>query len=107
MRVCDLARLGGLTDWLTGAGANQMNGIRFFVDKNENLIADTRRKAELLATEAGARLKRELTIAQGGARPGPRKVFRAMALQDSTASVPVAAGEQTIRANVSVTYDLE
>ena len=107
VRVCDLARLGGLTDWLTGAGANQMNGIRFFVDKNENLIADTRRKAELLATEAGARLKRELTIAQGGARPGPRKVFRAMALQDSTASVPVAAGEQTIRANVSVTYDLE
>jgi len=44
---------------------------------------------------------------QGGARPGPRKVFRAMALQDSAASVPVAAGEQTIRANVSVTYDLE
>lgn len=115
VRVRDLARLGGLTDWLTGAGANQMNGIRFFVDKNENLmdearrraIADARRKAELLATEAGARLKRELTIAQGGARPGPRKVFRAMALQDSTASVPVAAGEQTIGANVSVTYDLE
>jgi hypothetical protein len=58
-------------------------------------------------TEAGVRLKRVLTIAEGGARPGPRKVFRAMALQDSAASVPVAAGEQTIRANVSVTYDVE
>lgn len=115
VRVRDLARLGGLIDRLTGAGANQMNGIRFFVDKTENLmdearrwaIADARRKAELLATEAGARLMRVLTIAEGGARPGPRKVLRAMALQDSAASVPVAAGEQTIRANVSVTYDLE
>ena len=115
MRVRDLAQLGGLIDRLTGAGANQMNGIRFFVDKTENLmdearrraIADARRKAELLANEAGARLKRVLTIAEGCARPGPRKMFRAMALQDSAARVPVAAGEQTIRANVSVTYDLE
>jgi uncharacterized protein YggE len=90
VRVRDLARLGGLIDRLTGACANQMNGIRSFVDKTENLMDEARRKAELLATEAGA-------------RPGPRKVFRAMALQDSAASVPVAAGEQTIRANVSVT----
>ena len=107
VRVRDLARLGGLIDRLTGACANQMNGIRSFVDKTENLMDEARRKAELLATEAGARLMRVLTIAEGGARPSPRKVLRAMALQDSAASVPVAAGEQTIRANVSVTYDLE
>ncbi|MGB0629795.1 MAG: SIMPL domain-containing protein [Alphaproteobacteria bacterium] len=115
VRVRDLASLGPLLDRLAGAGANQMNGISFYVDKADNLmdearrraIADARRKAELYATEAGAKLKRILTIREGGARPGPQPVFRAMAASDAKESVPVAAGEQTIRASVSVTYELE
>ena len=70
-------------------------------------IADARRKAELYATEAGATLKRTLTIREGGARPGPRPVLRAMAALDAAESVPVARGEQTMSASVSVTYELE
>lgn len=115
VRVRDLDGLGALLDRLADAGANQINGVSFHVDKAENLmdearrraIADALRKAELYATEAGAKLKRILTIREGGARPGPQPVFRAMAAKDAAESVPVARGEQTIRASVSVTYELE
>lgn len=115
VRVRDLESLGPLLDRLAGAGANQISGISFYVDKAQNLmdearrraIADARRKAELYATEAGAKLKRILTIREGGVRPGPQPVFRAMAAKDSAESVPVARGEQTISASVSVTYELE
>lgn len=114
VRVRNLDALGGLLDRLAQAGANQINGISFYVDKADNLmdearrraIADARRKAELYATEAGAELKRILTISEGGA-VSPRPVFRAMAVADSKESVPVARGEQTISASVSVTYELE
>jgi len=115
VRVRNLESLGPMLDKLAGAGANQVNGISFYVDEADNLmdearrraIADARRKAELYATEAGARLKRILTISESGARPGPQPVFRAMAARDAKESVPVAAGEQTIRASVAVTYELE
>ena len=111
----DLASLGPLRDKLTGAGANQVNGVSFLVDKTEHqmdearrrAIADARRKPESCATEAGAKLKRILKITEVGARPGPQPVFRAMATCDSAESVLVAAGEQTIVASVSVTYNLE
>lgn len=115
VRVRDLTDLGRLIDAMAGAGANRINGISFYVDKSDNLmdearkraIADARRKAELYATEAGTKLKRILTIREGGGVPGPRPVFRAMAAADKAESVPVAAGEQTLRASVSVTYELE
>ena len=70
-------------------------------------IADARHNAELYATEAGATLKRTLTIREGGARPGPLPVLRAMAALDATESVPVARGEQTMNASMSGTYELE
>ena len=115
VRVRDIASLGRLLDSLAGAGANQISGISFFVADAQNLtdearrraIADAKRKAELYATESGAKVKRVLTIGESGARPVPRPVFRAMGAKDSAEAVPVAAGEQTIRASVSVTYELE
>jgi uncharacterized protein YggE len=115
VRVRDLSSLGQMLDSLAGAGANKINGITFYVDKADSLmddarrkaVADARQKAELYAAEAGVKLKRVLNIREGGARPGPRPVFRTMAAPDRAASVPVATGEQTIRASVSVTYGLK
>ena len=55
--VRDLARVGSLLDAVVGAGANQIQGIGFRVDKPEihldraraDAVADARRKAELYA----------------------------------------------------------
>lgn len=78
VRVRDLAKLGGLIDQMTTAGANRMNGISFYVDKTANLMeearrkamTDVRRKADLYADGLGVKLKRVLTISENVSRPG-------------------------------------
>lgn len=113
VRVRDLDGLGVLLDRLIGAGANQMNGIQFYVDDTDALmddarrkaVADARRKADLYADEAGVRIKRVVSISEHGAQ-APQPMFRAMAA-DRAESVPVARGEQTISASVSVVYEIE
>ena len=114
VRVRALEKLGLLLDRLVSAGANQMGGIAFYVDKADAMtdearkraVADARRKAELYAAEAGAKVGRVLAISEAGARP-PQPVFRAMAMADRAESVPVARGEQTISATMTITYELE
>ena len=114
VRVRDLESLGVLLDALAVAGANQMNGIRFYVEDStqqtdearRRAVADARRKAELYAVAAGAELGGVLSISESGGRP-PQPVFRAMAVAEDAKSVPVAPGEQTISASVSITYRLK
>jgi uncharacterized protein YggE len=114
VRVRALEKLGLLLDRLVSAGANQMGGIAFYVDKADALtdearkraVADARRKAELYAAEAGAKVGRVLAISESGARP-PQPVFRTMAVADRAEAVPVARGEQTVSASVTITYELE
>lgn len=114
VRVRDLDKLGPLLDRLIGAGANQMNGIQFYVDRSDALmdearrkaVADAKRKAEILASEAGTKIKRVISISENGMRSPQPVMFRAMAA-DKAESVPVASGEQTISATVSVTYEIE
>jgi uncharacterized protein YggE/ribose/xylose/arabinose/galactoside ABC-type transport system permease subunit len=109
----DLAKLGVLLDAVVGAGANQMHGIRFRIDEPERLLdgarreamADARRKAELLAREAGVTVGRPLRIQEsGGASPPPMPMrgMRMAAMAES--AVPVAAGEQELRVTVHVIY---
>lgn len=114
VRVRDIAKLGTLLDRVVSAGANQMNGVRFEIDEPEKLmdearrkaVAEARRKAELYATAAGVEIKRVISIAESGAAP-PQPMLRTMVRDAAAESVPVAAGEQTVRASVTVTYELE
>ncbi len=114
IRVRALDKLGVLLDRLVGAGVNQMGGIHFYVDRADGLtdearrraVADARSKAELYAAETGSKIGRVLSIAETGAR-GPQPVFRAMAMADRAEAVPVARGEQTISASVTITYEIE
>jgi uncharacterized protein len=112
----DLTRLGALLDAAVQAGANQMHGISFRIDGAEALLdaarkgamADARRKAELLAGEAGLVVGPPIEI-RDAAGPYPNPVpaggFRAMAAR--SLDVPVAAGEQELGATVFVLYELK
>jgi uncharacterized protein YggE len=113
VQVRNLKNLGKLLDTMIESGANQMNGVRFFVDQTEKLldearrraVADARRKAQLYAGAADVRLGRVIEISEGAiAAPGP--VLRTLS-RASAESVPIAQGEQTLRVSVSVTYALE
>ena len=71
------------------------------------LAAPTARaNAELYAREAGVLLGAVLSISEAGVSM-PIHVNRAMAEMAVAAPVPIAGGEQTISASISVTFAIE
>ncbi|QTL06297.1 SIMPL domain-containing protein [Aquabacter sp. L1I39] len=113
VKVRDMALLGGLLDRLVQAGANQAGGLRFSLsdpaalEKQARLAAlkDAQAQAQELAQAAGLRLVRLRRIAPveaGGAMPAPMMAFKA-----DRAAVPVEAGETTVRAGITLVYDVE
>jgi hypothetical protein len=110
----DLSKLGELLDALAGAGANDMRGISFDVDDRVKLmdearaiaVRNARANAGLYAREAGVSLGAVLSISEAGVSP-PTHSNRAMAEMAAAAPVPIAGGEQTISASISVTFAIE
>lgn len=109
VRIHDIGKLPDILDRAIAAGANEMSGIEFAVSQQSRLldqaraeaVADARRKAELYAQAAGAKLGRVLQIAEESA-PAPRPLVQAM----RAGAVPVAPGEQMLRVAVTVSYEL-
>lgn len=109
INVRDIDKLAGIIDQAITAGANEMSGLEFVVSQQSKLldqardeaIADARRKAELYAKAAGARVGTVISISEEGSAPPPR-MMQAM----RAGAAPVAPGEQTLRAVVSVSYEL-
>jgi uncharacterized protein len=111
VKIHDIGKLPAILDHAIAAGANEMSGIEFVVSEQSKLldqardaaIADAHRKAELYAKAAGAKLGRVVAIIEEGASAPPRPLA---AMRAGAAAVPVAPGEQTLRATVSVSYEL-
>lgn len=109
IRIREIDKLPTILDRAIAAGANEMSGIEFVVSEQSKLldqarddaVADARRKAELYAKAAGAKLGGVVAIAEDGASP-PVRPMQAM----RAAGVPVAPGEQMLRATVTVSYEL-
>src|SRR5262245_3095078 len=109
VRIRDIDKLPAVLDRAIAAGANEMSGIEFVVSEQSKLldqarddaIADARRKAELYAKAAGAKLGNVVSISEEGpaAQPRPMQAMRAGA-------APIAPGEQTLRSIVTVSYEL-
>ncbi len=116
VKLRDVTKLGETIDRLTEAGINSIDQIGFEVenwsakldDTRKEAIIDARRKASLMAEAAGAKLGKVLQInVEGGERPMPRMeaVMRAAPAPMAVAT-PVANGEQNLRLQVSVTWEL-
>jgi uncharacterized protein YggE len=112
--VREIARLGEMLDAVVEAGANQVTGIAFRVDKPEQLLdqarklamADAKRKAELMAGEAGVVLGPARQIIESGAMP-PRPGMLgdgAPQMMMARSAAPVAAGEQELSVSIQVSY---
>ena len=114
LRVRNLDNLGAILDAVVQEGANTVSGIRFSIQQPEDLqdaarrlaVDDARRKASVLAEQAGTKLGRVLSIQDHAYEPRPM-YGRAMAMAADSASVPIEAGEQTLTATVQVTYALD
>ncbi|MFA7441196.1 MAG: SIMPL domain-containing protein [Sphingomonadaceae bacterium] len=108
---------GRVIDALVAAGANQINGPTFRVDKPEPLfdkarqqaVTNGRARAELYAAAAGMRVKRVLAITEAGATPPPMPMPRMMAAKAEAmdASSPVMPGELALDIGVNMVFELE
>lgn len=111
--VRDLAALGPLLDSLLAAGAGTFGGIAFDVADRETLLDEARRRAvaeaqrmgALMADATGGRLGAPLSLTLAADHGGPMPMMRA-AMADA-ATMPVAEGEITLTATVSVTFALD
>ncbi|HEU0161761.1 MAG TPA: SIMPL domain-containing protein [Rhizomicrobium sp.] len=110
----DVSRLGGALDALVTAGANQMHGINFSIKEPAPLlakaradaIADARLRAETYARAAGVTLGPIQSISESGGVVMPYRADRMM-MAAAPKAVPVAAGEESVTADVSVVWEIQ
>jgi uncharacterized protein YggE len=112
----DLNRYGQVIDTLVKAGANEVNGPSFQIDKPDaamdeariDAVTKARARAELYARAAGLKVVRVLTISEaGGWSPQPPVLYaRADKMMMAAAPSPVAAGELDVNAQVTMTFEL-
>lgn len=109
----DIPALGGLLDAVVSVGANQMQGLTFGVQDPEAQLAQARKaavadalaKAALYADAAGVTLGPVHSIVEQGANPRPEMMARAMSMSD--AGPPIAGGEVSLTAQVTVVIALQ
>jgi uncharacterized protein len=110
-----VGNVGRTVDALVAAGANQMNGIGFAIHDPKPLMAEARAqavddaiaRAEVLAKAAHVSLGPILSIEDGIVeRPHPLYAMRAMAAA-APAPSPVAPGEQSVVADVTIVWEIQ
>ena len=111
--IRDLEKMGPVLDKVVEAGSNRIDGIQFDIsdpqpvhDEARRLaVRDAVRKAKLLAEEAGVKLGGIMSISDATARPVPRPIA-GFARASAEAAVPVAPGQQTVRQQVNITWEI-
>lgn len=116
VRVRDLERLGAILDLVADVGANSFQGLRFSLQEpgpvedaaRAAAVAEGRRIAELYAAAGGVTLGALMRLSDVVvAQPGPVMMMQAERMAADGASVPMAAGEVTFTARVTMIYAIE
>lgn len=116
----DLNNIGKLLDAVSEAGANRMDGVRFWTEKQDQYelealkkaMANADVKANVLASSAKRQLGTVINIVQGNTSSPPIVLQNASFAREaaSAASVPgssVQTGQIEISASVTVQYELK
>jgi uncharacterized protein len=114
VRLEDVNKLGVALDALANAGANQIHGVNFLIRNDADLlsqariaaVAEARAKAETFAKAAGIGLGGILSISESG-NEMPRPMYRAETVVVTGARVPVAMGEQSVSADVTIVWEIK
>lgn len=114
--VRDVSKLGRLLDALVATGANQVNGPSFDVDDKDGAYDEARRKAiakaqaraEMYAKALGQRVRRIVSISEGGGfgPPQPMPMMAMAKAERMQADTPVATGENVLSVNLDVVFEL-
>jgi uncharacterized protein YggE len=111
--VDDLAKLGAALDALGASGANSLGNMDFDIRDPKPLMAaaradamkDAAARAQSYAAAGGFTLGPILEVSEGGAEM-QRPMMKAAPMMRMAAAVPVASGENTVSASVTVTYEI-
>ena len=114
LKVRDLGKLGKVLDALVASGANQVNGPSFEIDQPDAVQDEARRaaldkaqaRAQMYAKSLGLRVRRIVSISEGGGFQPPMPMMKAMAMDARMESAPVSPGETTLSANLDVVFEL-
>ena len=114
LKVRDIAKLGHVLDALVASGSNQINGPSFEVDQPEAAYDEARRaalekaqaRAEMYAKTLGLRVRRIVSIGEGGNFRPPVPVPMAMARAEKSVDTSVSPGETTLGADLDVVFEL-
>lgn len=116
LKVRNLPDAGRLVDALVAAGANQISGPNFRVDDAAGTldaartaaVTTARARAQLYAAAAGMHVSRIASIVEGGSEaPTPRPLMMAMSRMKTADATPIAPGEVTLAATVTVVFELD
>lgn len=115
LKVRDIGKLGKVLDALVASGANQVNGPSFEVDQPEAAYDEARRaalekaqaRAQMYAKALGLRVRRIVSIDEGGGfQPPPMPMMAMAARQEKAYDTAVSPGETTLAANLSIVFEL-
>jgi uncharacterized protein YggE len=115
VRFRDIRKAGGILDALVAAGANQIDGPSFSIDKPEAVLDEAREKAivaararaALYAKATGLRVKRIVSISESVNEPPRVYPMAMMARAKESVDTAIEPGEQKLSVSVSVTFELE
>lgn len=113
----DTSKVGTILDALVSSGANQAGGVSFNIrdpkplmkQAREDAVKEAVEKAQTLAKAAGVTLGPIMSISEGG-YVSPMPMFAAkvaMAAPMAAPPPPVAAGQQSVTANVNITWEIQ
>jgi uncharacterized protein len=115
--IDDTSKLGASIDALVASGANSMGGVSFTIRDPKPLlkqardaaVKDAMDRAETYARAAGLSVGPVVQLSEGWVQT-PRPMFRSMNMAGhdvSNATTVVVAGEQTLSAQVTVTFEIK
>ncbi|MEM8876532.1 MAG: SIMPL domain-containing protein [Pseudomonadota bacterium] len=118
VRIRDLDSTGTILDAVVSDGANEVSGISFSIDDPTSLmqtarkraVFDARSRAEVLADSLDVELGRVVSVSEGqrpAPVPQPRMARMEMAMAAEAGPVTVEAGEQSLTATVTITWEIE
>ncbi len=112
--IDDLSKLGTAIDALVSSGVNSMGGVNFTIRDRKPLLERAREaavkdaldRAQTYAKAAGLTLGRVTAFSESEA-PGPRPLFQPLSVTANIKPTPIAAGEETVSADVTMTFEIK
>ncbi len=111
----DLGKTGAVLDALVSSGSNQIDNIGFLIRDTSALlklareaaVKDAIDRAQTYAKAAGVTLGRIFSIQESGGVYQPRPMYFAKSVMADAPPPPIAGGEQSVSASVTITWEIQ